>query len=261
VSNIISYRHTSCCAMKELCDISCGTPKEAIGTLCYQLRGKSLTDPALTGMLGLGVSGSPPLIIYTAVVGERKANDHTHLPGSVRPFEDYVKSTTYAKDLNDYIAANSLGTVVEGPKVTNPITGNTVQLFTFLPDYPRLVGWWNANWNTLKIRDEAPKADEMPLTIGTPNIVEIRELKDGEAAAPTTPSLSTAEVEARANAINAATAFTAPAAAAQPFPRTVLGSNDIRDGSGTSVGRRVGRLPVAGVLGRTRRILRRRPVR
>ena len=187
--------------MKELADIGCGTAKEAIATLCYTLnQGYSFvvrtTPYSPSNYLGL-TSFAPPLVIYTAVVGERSRADHTAIPGV-----GYVKSTTYGKDLADYIAANSLGKVTEGPVVVNPITNNKLQLFVYLPDYDELKKWWVANWQSFRILDGPDPENNRPPDPGPPHIIEVREVKDGETAgifAPT-PTVTAASLEAQVNA-------------------------------------------------------------
>lgn len=125
-------RKTSCCAMRELADISAVEPKKAIQLMCLYMD-TGLLCPGAQGYLANESIGATPLILFTSVV-KRIRGDHTS-----------STSATAGEDLRDFILYEKLGTVEAGPEAKNPITSNVVRAWFWLPNYPNLKVWYGVN--------------------------------------------------------------------------------------------------------------------
>lgn len=202
--------------MKELCDIGCGTPEEAIMTLCETI-GQNYGAPD-SSMIGAAGSMSPPLIIFTGVTN-RRGGDHTRVfeptPAN-SPFymAPPVKDVEYTPNFIKYVKDNDLGTITDGPEVQNPITHNTVKLFTWVPNYPKVRQWWIDNHEKFNV-ERAASSDVSPMPNHYGHIT-VRDKSRGT-------TIPAAEVQARAEAV---AVQAQPEAPFQPQQDTTYGSID-----------------------------------
>src|SRR3990167_4488610 len=138
----MEVRATGCCGMKELVDISkCTDPQQVVSHYTNYFR---------------EYGGGAPFVIFTGVV-KRVRKDHA----SNRP-------DNYGEALATYITEHKLGEVVTTLPERKNVSGNTLKLWLWMPDYTALYGWQMptpANGNVFESR-----ADRMNTAPSGPNI-------------------------------------------------------------------------------------------